>query len=281
MYLDQYKIEGTVNLDHHACFEIPNTDPDFQRNLENMKYVLEKEVDEKSCKSFYKFGDGDYHFFRNTQLGSSEPGRRDVENYNNVDFNEFYNGVLKNDYFSVDIYPENKQMFKELCPHSPIHFHSEFIYGLVANRWIFSNFNGKVGLIGADTKLNIIKNLMNFNVYRDYIGVERFNDYIGIPQKFACNKVDEIEEDISNQLIESTSDIFLVGIGLVHSALLYRFKKYTDAVFFEIGSGICALAGVQDYLRPYFGDWINFRLKDYDYSEVEVWRDRYDKVVVL
>jgi len=102
-----------------------------------------------------------------------------------------------------------------------------------------------------------------------------------IPQKFACNKVDEIEEDISNQLIESTSDIFLVGIGLVHSALLYRFKKYTDAVFFEIGSGICALAGVQDYLRPYFGDWINFRLKDYDYSEVEVWRDRYDKVVVL
>jgi hypothetical protein len=55
MYLDQYKIEGTVNLDHHACFEIPNTDPDFQRNLENMKYVLEKEVDEKSCKSFYKF----------------------------------------------------------------------------------------------------------------------------------------------------------------------------------------------------------------------------------
>ncbi len=73
MYLDQYKIEGTVNLDHHVCFETPNTDPDFQRNLENMKYVLEKEVNEKSCKSFYKFGDGDYQFFRNTQLGSSEP----------------------------------------------------------------------------------------------------------------------------------------------------------------------------------------------------------------
>ena len=37
MYLDLYKIEGTVNLDANPCFGNPDTFPNFQEKLEEFK----------------------------------------------------------------------------------------------------------------------------------------------------------------------------------------------------------------------------------------------------
>ena len=40
MYLDEYKIEGTVNNDQNPCFHNPDTYPEFQENLEDFKKLL-------------------------------------------------------------------------------------------------------------------------------------------------------------------------------------------------------------------------------------------------
>ena len=38
---------------------------------------------------------------------------------------------------------------------------------------------------------------------------------------------------------------------------------------------IDAYAGVQDNIRPYCGDWINYKLKNYDYSNIDIWKENF------
>ena len=78
-----------------------------------------------------------------------------------------------------------------------------------------------------------------------------------------------VEEFVGKQLKESNSDIFLLGIGHSKSAILHRFKKYTNAVFMDVGAGIDNIAGCINIRRPYAGDWTNYRIKDYDYSNID------------
>ena len=63
-----------------------------------------------------------------------------------------------------------------------------------------------------------------------------------------------------------------MGIGHSKSALLYRFKKYTNAIFMDVGAGIDNIAGCININRPYAGDWTNYRIKDYDYSNIDYLR---------
>ena len=130
----------------------------------------------------------------------------------------------------------------------------------------------KIGLIGASEKLYLIEELMKYDEYKEYLGLDNFNDYIHYPQKYACDDIDKVEEFVGNQLKESNSDIFLVGIGHSKSAILHRFKKYTDAVFMDVGAGIDNIAGCINIGRPYAGDWTNYRIKDYDYSNIDYLR---------
>ena len=63
MYLDLYKIDGTINLDPNPCFGNSNTFPQFQEGLDRFKDHLTHlvfESDDMLGKTFYKFGDGDY-----------------------------------------------------------------------------------------------------------------------------------------------------------------------------------------------------------------------------
>ena len=54
------------------------------------------------------------------------------------------------------------------------------------------------------------------------------------------------------------------------SALLHRLKKYRDAVFLDVGSGIDALAGIIDHNRPYMGKWVNHRVHGFDYDSLDI-----------
>ena len=111
---------------------------------------------------------------------------------------------------------------------------------------------------------------MDHKEYQEYLGIESFNDYIKIPQKFACDDIESTEKMVATQLENSTSDIFLFGIGHVKSALSYRFKKYKKSIFYDIGSGIDAIAGVIDTDRPYFGEWTNYQIKNSPlYNEID------------
>ena len=53
-----------------------------------------------------------------------------------------------------------------------------------------------------------------------------------------------------------------MGMGHVKSGLIHRLKKYTNAVFLDVGASIDALAGVIDIERPYVGDWTNYQIDE-------------------
>ena len=246
MYLDLYKIKGTQNLDSHPCFSNPDTYPTFQEELENFKSFLTDLVGKEESRTFYKFGDGDYYFLKKQSVGSATPGRRALsKSYDNIGHEQFVNGAQLCDFYTCEIYPENRKFFSEVID-KQINFPAEYGYGLVANKWLLQTFAGKIGLIGADRKINIIKNLMEAEQYQEYLGLEKFEDYISLPQQFACDDIDATEKMVGEQLSSSTSKIFLMGMGHVKSGLIHRLKKYTDAVFLDVGSSIDALAGIID-----------------------------------
>lgn len=266
--LDVYKIKGSVNLDRHPCFDDPKTYPRFQEELEEFKNLLVQLVENNESKTFYKFGDGDFYFLTKQSVGSATPGRRALrKNYNQIDHEAFTEGVMHCDYYTCEIYPNNRNHFRAVIPETEIDYPAEYGYGLVANKWIFETFAGKIGLIGADTKMNIIQNLMEAPQYQEYLGLEKFEDYISLPQKFACDDLNGTEKMVGEQLSKSTSKIFLMGMGHVKSGLIHRLKKYTDAVFLDVGSSIDAIAGVVDVERPYVGDWTNYQIDEEELYE--------------
>ena len=120
---------------------------------------------------------------------------------------------------------------------------------MIANKWLFEVFSGKIGLIGASTKMEIIQNLMEAPQYQEYLGIDEFQDYISLPQRFSCDDLEATEKMVGEQLEKSTSKIFLMGMGHVKSGLIHRLKKYTDAVFLDVGAGIDAIAGLIDIDR--------------------------------
>ena len=262
MYLDLYKIEGSVNNDQNPCFHNEESCPDFQEKLEFFKKLLIQQVKHNKAATYYKYGDGDYYFLKKQSVGSATPGKRALsKNYDSIDHDKFVEGAQLCDYYTCEIYPENRQRFSEVID-KEIDFPAEFGYGLVANKWLFKTFAGKIGLIGADRKIDIIENIMEAPQYQEYLGLEKFEDYIRIPQQFACDDLEATERMVGEQLEKSTSKIFLVGIGHVKSGLLHRLKKYTDAVFLDVGSSLDAIAGIVDVDRPYFGDWTNYQIDE-------------------
>ena len=262
MYLVQYKIEGTINNDQNPCFHDETTYPKFQEELEEFKDLLKKLVDFNQSRTFYKFGDGDYYFLNKIPTGSATPGRRALsKSYDEINHDAFVNGAQECDYYTCEIYPENRVNFMDVI-HREIDFPAEFGYGLVANKWLLKTFAGQIGLIGAGSKLNIIKHLMEAPQYQEYLGLEKFEDYISLPQKFACDDLEATEKMVASQLMKSTSNIFLMGMGHVKSGLIHRLSKYRNAVFLDVGASIDALAGIIDNDRPYMADWTNYQIDD-------------------
>ena len=262
MYLDQYKIEGTINNDQNPCFHDETTYPQFQEELEEFKHLLIELVYLKEPKTFYKFGDGDYYFLNKIPTGSATPGRRALsKSYDEINHDAFVKGAQECDYYTCEIYPENRVNFIDVIQRR-IDYPAEFGYGLVANKWLLKTFSGQIGLIGAGAKLNIIKNLMEAPQYQEYLGLEKFEDYISLPQKFACDDLEATEKMVASQLMKSTSNIFLMGMGHVKSGLIHRLSKYRNAVFLDVGASIDALAGIIDVDRPYAGDWTNYQIDD-------------------
>ena len=262
MYLDQYKIEGTINNDQNPCFHDETTYPQFQEELEEFKHLLIELVYLNEPKTFYKFGDGDYYFLNKIPTGSATPGRRALsKSYDEINHDAFAKGAQECDYYTCEIYPENRVNFIDVIQRR-IDYPAEFGYGLVANKWLLKTFAGQIGLIGAGLKLNIIKNLMEAPQYQEYLGLEKFEDYISLPQKFACDDLEATEKMVGSQLMKSTSNIFLMGMGHVKSGLIHRLSKYRNAVFLDVGASIDALAGIIDVDRPYAGDWTNYQIDD-------------------
>jgi len=269
-YHEQYNIPGTKDISGLKFYNDPNIYPDFQKDLARFKNLLVLLVNQKANVTFYKFGDGDYFFLKQIERGSAKPGVRALsKSYDEININDFLEGVLKNDYIIGDVFPGRRTMFNELFPERERDFPSDYTHALVANKWFFKTFKGKIGLIGAREKLKIIEQLMQYSEYRDYLGIDKFNDYIYIPQKFAADDVDTLDKSIAKQIQNSKSEIFLLGIGHVKSALLHRLKKYKHAVYVDVGGAIDAIAGIMNIRRLHMAKWVNYQIRNYDYSNID------------
>ena len=281
MYQDIYKINNTINLDSHECFHNENTYPEFQKDLEKFKLHITELVDTKASATFYKFGDGDYRFLTKDAVGSASPGKRALsKSYDDIGHEQFVKGAQKCDYYTCEIYPQNRNMFRNVI-NRKIDYPAEYGYGLVANKWFFENFKGRIGLLGASEKLNVIAELMQHKEYQNYLGLESFTDYIHFPQKYAADDIKLVEKFVGDQLRNSKADIFLLGIGHAKSGILHTFKNYKKAIYLDIGAGIDMLAGCINNKRPYAGDWKNYRLKNYNYNDIDYLRYNAQNEIIL
>ncbi len=146
---------------------------------------------------------------------------------------------------------------------------SEAIYALVSTKWIFKNYKNKIGIIAGSEKIKLIQELMKNDDYKKYIGTDEFTDYISVPQKGAADNVLALSEEIGEKIKNSKAKIFLVGAGSSKLALLPLLKHYTNATLIDVGAGIDALAGIVCQDRPYFAEWTDYKLKNYDYSKID------------
>lgn len=278
-----FDIDDTVNISKWKFRS--RWKKNFQNELENFKNLLIKQVKEGESKTYYKFSDGEFLFYSgNFGGGSVKPGRRDIsKSLSEKEMIPFREGILKNDFNMSWVAPNMIDMNEKFFDifKKDFDWPVEFVYGLIANRWFFKQFSGKIGLIGAGPKLDLVQELLEYREYREYLGIDRFEDYIKVPQKFICNNLEETDRLIKDQLEKSTSKIFLVGIGHSQQALLHRMKNYKNAIYIVCGAGICALAGVQDNNRPYFGNWTNYMIRNYDYSKIDIWRKNFKNYKII
>jgi hypothetical protein len=267
-----YEIEGAVDATQLSGKQLP-VYPEFQHDLEEFKkLVVELEKSGKGA-TFVHFGDGDYYFLKKQAIGSAQPGRRALSiPYEQFDITPFIEGWKLADYHCVEYLEEPMRgRLEELFPGQQT-IATEFLYGLTMNRWFLKTFKGKVGLIGAGNKLQVIRELMKYPEYQEYLGIEKFNDYISIPQKFACDDLRSTVEMVREQLEKADPEttVFLYGVGHVKSGLIHQLKAIKPAVYLDVGGGMDGLAGVLDPDRPYAKAWINHRMRDYDYTSVDL-----------
>jgi hypothetical protein len=268
----QFQIPGTRNYDTHPSLRKLETYPKFQTDFVDYKAQLEEDFKGNLAYTSYKFGDGDYYFLRGLSVGSAAPGKRALSRkLTEQEMLPFLQGASLCDKYFCEIYPENRQNFKEIIGDKSVVIPAEFNYGLIANKWIFNQFGSSIGIIGAGEKIELIELLMKNEHYQEYLGLEKFTDYISVPQKFACDNLEFLENSLNNQLSESSAKLFLFGIGHVKSGMAHRLTRMKSAIYIDVGSGIDAIAGIIDAKRPYFGGWVNHQIRgSFDYSRLDL-----------
>lgn len=281
-YSDLYEIPGTSNLNRNLAYTDSRHEPNFQELLIQFKCEILEGLNYGSPKTYFKFGDGDFYFLNGIGKGSAEPGRRAISRP--LTFGElqtFRRNSQAADRYLCELAPENKKMFRDIFSDKKIDFPAELVYGLIANRWLLKIPNCRIGLIGASEKLSLIEHLLEFPEYRDYLGVEKFHNYVHIPQKFACDNLSERLIELKASIQRLPCDLYLMGIGHLKSGVISELSKYSNSIFLDVGSGIDALAGIIDRERPYFGNWINFRSRSYDYSNLDLLQYKKSRIKYL
>jgi hypothetical protein len=271
--IDLYKIEGTGNICsydiEHPCYNLESTWPSFQSDFLAFKQIILDSVRDKSSKLFLRVADGEFRFLEKRVNGTNIPRRHLSKNINSIDLSRFWEGIKETDYIMTQLYTEWTDDFKRVIDFRKIDFPMEFAYSIISNRWIFKQFPTTIGIIGGSEKISLIKELMKREEYRNYLGVESFSDYIEVPERFSCDDTDSLERIIGEKLAKSKAEVFIFGIGIAKLAVAHKFKNYKNSVFIDVGCGISALAGTTSLERPYFGEWTNFILDGYNYSEMD------------
>jgi len=184
------------------------------------------------------------------------------------DLNLYKEFTLKNNFICVpDKYSLNQYLSLNVTEEKK-NISVECVYQLIASKLLFYILNGyKVGIIGAHEKVEVIKELMKHKEYREYLGLNRIIEYIQVPQKGASKNYEETMSKIEEQM-SGEADVYLVGMSVAKLMILPKLRDRYGKIFLDIGVGIDAIAGVIPNTKSFFGNWINYRLKNYDYSKI-------------
>lgn len=269
---EEFQLSGCRTLDQHPIYQQRQAAVGFQEGYERFIAEICQAVNEGHPESIIHFGDGDYYVLTDQPIGSARPGYRAISRRLSLqERTRLAEGLAACTRHAVDLAPRLQAQFREVMGSDLSTFPTEYIYAALASRRLTREFPDCIGLIGAESKLRVIRTLESFSSYREYLGIERFADYIPIPQKFAADNPSAVIDGIRERLEASQSRLFLVGAGSAKMGMLHELPKIHSAVYLDVGSGIDALAGVVDPRRPYFADWVNFRLEDKDlYQEMDL-----------
>lgn len=250
-----------VNLNHNSSYEF-------------MKFTLE--ISERIARnvpfSLLRLGDGEMYFLQGKIVGNLIKRHGVSKSIETENISKIKEEVLKCDLILLF---KNPSMIK-LLPKSlksklnDSNYDLYIIYQLISSKLLFYLIkNYKIGLIGAEEKLRLIEKLMLYDAYKAHMALDVIYDYIYIPQKNAGSNFEETFKLIKRQ-INAEVDIYLVGIGISKMFVLPRLKEETGKTFIDIGAGIDAMAGIIPHTRSYFGNWNNFRIQNYDYSNIDI-----------
>lgn len=267
-----YIIAGAGNICRRELEGPEYNDPAFWPSFQSDWIALQSDiiscVEGKAPKLYLRIFDGEFWFLKGQKVGNV--GSRHCSKPLTPEFlKPFYEGFLKADIVSTQLYADQMKIYKSLFPSRPFEIPMELLYCLVSTRWIFRQFPDSIALIGGNGKMRLIQELMKYEEYRNYLGVKEFTDYISVPERFACDDTEAVFEAIRPQIEASKATVFLFGMGISKLAIAHRFKTVKNAVFLDVGCGITALAGTTSIERPYFGEWTNYRLRHWDYSGVD------------
>tara|TARA_B110001452_G_scaffold250370_1_gene238557 strand:+ start:1809 stop:2669 length:861 start_codon:yes stop_codon:yes gene_type:complete len=268
-----YKIENATNKHSEQLkgveYNDPNFYPNFQKDIIWLKNTLTTNFKENKTFTVMRVYDGEFHFL-NKHICGNGPKRHYSKKLTDEFVKPFKEGCYKVDVLSCQLNIRMLNNFHQVIPNpKPRFIPMDIIYGLLANKWFLREFKNNIALIGGNEKIKVIKKLMEYKEYRDYVENDYFVDYISVPERFSCDNTEELILDLGEKIKKSSAKVFLFGIGISKMALVHQFKKYSNAIFIDIGCGMSGLAGTVETTRPYLGSWINFRIKDYDYSKVD------------
>lgn len=269
-----YDLPGTVDKNQNRrdkTYQDSKTWPTYQQDYENF---LEYLLFDKKCKVIVRVYDGEFLFL----LGKKKwniPKRHVSVELTQKFLQPFKDNVLKCDIFCapLTIMPSGcmHELYTRSFGNKKIDYPTEFIYAIVINKWIFKNFKNQIGIIGGCHKIKVIKELMKRKEYRDYLGIDYFTNYVEVPEKYGCDNPEKLEKSIKEQLSKSdpNTKIYLFGIGICKMVVANKFKDFYPATYIDIGGTMSGLAGFLSVTRPYASDWMNYRIKGYNYSKVD------------
>ena len=275
--LKLYDLEGTIDKNHNRrdkTYQNSNTWPTYQEDFKNFKNYLLNCKNNNICVVIIRVYDGEFFFLDGKKLWNI-PKRHVSVNLTPEFLKPFKENVLLCDKFCapLTIFPEGcmYKYYKKVFGNKKIDFPTEFIYAIVINKWIFKNFKNQIGLIGGCEKIKVIKELMKKNEYRNYLGIDYFTHYVEVPERFGCDNPKKLEKSIKTQLknVNPETKIFLFGMGISKMAVANKFKEFYPSIYLDIGGTFSGLAGFLSTSRPYSANWMNYRIKGYNYKNVD------------
>ncbi len=277
--LPQYKIRGARTYYHHHLIELkfPNKiKGKLDIYYKKLLAILEIQLEKKQSFSIIRVCDGEAYFLQGRDIGNIKKRHLLNMEIKAINLEEWLIKLKANDLIAFDISYKLRKLTLRLFPENikiNRYFPFDVIYAAVATRKLFTIIkNYKVGIIGAQTKLSVIEKLIKCPEYQQYLGISQFHHYLGIPEKGSCDNVDNIQNIIANQIKQHNPqcDIYLIGMGISKLYIQSELAKLFNKIFLDIGCGVDAIAGIIPNDRPFFGNWINYRMATYNYSNIDI-----------